>query len=197
MTEQTDLPIEKQQPITSDIANLPKESNIAREEFLQRIKAGIAQDEEFDKQVKTIEKEIGLLDWTYINKITEEEPFNVSQFANFFLCRPEYNIVTDKNSQVIYLYTDKTGIYHKKGEQHLQYLIDKVLGPHSNSHRINESINLLKIRTFASITYSQKIAVQNGLLISNLGSWNLSHLASSTPTNLTSRINKVQKANPG
>ncbi len=150
---------------TSDVpSGLPKEPNPARDKWMQKIKAEIAQDEEFNKQVKTIEKELGSVNWTYIDMITEDEPFNVSEFTRAIICRPEYNIVTDKNSQVIYLYTEKTGIYHKDGENYLKFIIDSVLGPQSSSHRINETIDLIKVRTCATFTYSPEIAVQNGLL---------------------------------
>ncbi len=141
-----------------------EESKAAKEAWKKEIAETTAKINEFDKQIKTIETEIGTIDWTYVNLITEDEPFNVSEFVNTLLARREYHIVTDKNSQVIYLYTERTGVYHKDGEQYLRHIIDNVLGQHSTSHKINEAIELIKIRTYASITHSKKIAVQNGLL---------------------------------
>jgi P4 family phage/plasmid primase-like protien len=43
-------------------------------------------------------------------------------------------------------------------------MIDKALGKESTTHRINETITLLKYKTYAAITQSKKIAVLNGLL---------------------------------
>jgi P4 family phage/plasmid primase-like protien len=62
------------------------------------------------------------------------------------------------------LYDKNSGIYHKNGEQFLKVIFNSVLGKESTPHRIKDTIELVKIKTFAAITPSAKIAVQNGLL---------------------------------
>jgi len=117
---------------------------------------------EFEKTITFIENELGPMGWAYA--INEEQPFRAAELASYIMSRTEYSVITDKSSEVVYLYVDKLGIYRKDGEQILRHLIDKALGNESTTHRINETINLLKIRTYAAITQSKKIAVLNGLL---------------------------------
>ncbi len=146
------------EPPTSDVPITPKEHSPG---FL-KLKESCAKIEEFEKNVKSIGKVLGVIDWRY--PITEDHPYNPSELTNSIINRKEYRIITDQKTQVIYFWNTKTGIYHKDGEVYLRFLIDNVLGLESKTHRINEVIELLKIRTYATIIPSQKIAVQNGLL---------------------------------
>lgn len=152
--------------ITSDIPLPTEEPNPYKEEFIKNAKILEQQEAEYEKKIKTIEQELGPIDWQYnpCNDHGEPTKFNASDLRNTILNISEYNIITDKNSQIIYFYTKKTGIYHKNGEQYLRFLIDNVLGEKSATRKINETIELLKIKTYASIEVSPKIAVLNGLL---------------------------------
>jgi putative DNA primase/helicase len=96
--------------------------------------------------------------------IDEEHPFNAEELATIILKREEYGIITDRSTEVIYLYTEKFGVYRKDGEQILRTLIDQVLKTSSSTQRINETISLIKIKTYAIIKPSEKIAVLNGIL---------------------------------
>ena len=152
--------------ISSDIPPPTKEPNPLKEEFIKNVKAHAKKKEEYERKIKTIEQEMGPINWCYNPKDDHGEPkeFNASDLRDMILNERSYNILTDKHTQVIYLYTQKTGIYHKDGEQYLEYLIDRVLGDKSTTRKISETIELLKIKTYAEIEPSQKIAVKNGLL---------------------------------
>lgn len=118
--------------------------------------------QEFEKTIKFIERELGL-SWKY-SVDNKEHPFRASELACYIMSCPSYSIITDKDSEVIYLYIENLGIYRKDGEKILRTMIDKALGVESRTHRINETINLLKYKTYATIGQSNKIAVLNGLL---------------------------------
>jgi P4 family phage/plasmid primase-like protien len=150
--------------INSDIPSPQPVPNPAREQWINDVKIEDEKIKQYEKQIQTIEKELGIIEWTYVDNISEESPFKATELADTLRHRVEYNIVTDKNTQVIYLYTNTTGVYHKDGEQYLRFLIDRILGSESTIHRINETIELLKIRSYSTIIHSQKIAVENGLL---------------------------------
>jgi hypothetical protein len=96
--------------------------------------------------------------------IDEEHPFNAEDLANIIITREEYSVITDSSSEIIYVYTEKFGIYRKNGEKILRVLIDHVLKAKSSTHKINETIGLIKIKTCATIKPSEKIAVLNGIL---------------------------------
>lgn len=134
----------------------------ARTKWVNERKKIELQIAEFAKNIKFIEQELGKVDWGVC--VTDENPFRASELAACLMKRPEYNIVTDKDSEVIYLYIEKLGIYRKDGEQILRTMIDMGLEKESTTHRINETINLLKYKTYAAIIPSKKIAVLNGLL---------------------------------
>jgi P4 family phage/plasmid primase-like protien len=154
---------EKPKPTTSDVPlGMPQEPNPEREAFLKRLKEGEADIEKFAQYAQTIEKELGIIDWTY--PVTAEHPFNPDELAKLMIFRPEYNIVTDKTTQTIYLYAEAAPVYHKDGEVFLRFIIDKVLGNASKPHRINEVVELIKIKTAAALTPSEKISVENGIL---------------------------------
>ena len=159
-------------PITSDLPPVTPEPNSAREAWKKEIEKEDQQQKNYDKNIRTIEKELGSIDWQYVSldDNADPKPFKACELRDVILGRSEYNIITDKHSQVIYLYTNITGVYHKDGEQYLKFLIDNVLGKESTPHRINETIELLKIRTYATIEPSKKIAVSNGLLNVETGS---------------------------
>lgn len=148
--------------------NLPplKEDNPLKIEFISNVRKHEALFKEYEKNIKTIEQEIGPINWVYKPYTENGEPaeFNAPDLRDMILTTMEYNVLTDKNSKVIYFYTKNTGVYHKNGEQYLRFLIDKVLGEKSSVRKINETIELLKIKTCATITESKKIAVKNGLL---------------------------------
>jgi P4 family phage/plasmid primase-like protien len=96
--------------------------------------------------------------------INEEHPFNANELANTIIDRDEYDIITDKTSEIIYFYTKKFGHYRKDGEQILRTLIDQALKTKSSTNKINETIALIKIKTNATINPSKEIAVLNGIL---------------------------------
>lgn len=150
----------------SDIPSPIKEPNPLKEEFIKNVKLHTEKKEQYKKLIKTIEHELGPINWCYNPCDDHGEPteFNASELRDIILHERTYNILTDKHTQVVYLYTQKTGIYHKDGEQYLRYMIDRVLGDKSTTRKINETIELLKIRTYATIEVSPKIAVENGLL---------------------------------
>ena len=86
---------------------------------------------EYEKLINAIEQEIGLIDWGYdpgTDEYGHKLPFSASNLANTILQRQEYKIITDRNSEVMYLWIEKNGTYLKFGEQYLKALIDKVLG---------------------------------------------------------------------
>lgn len=140
----------------------------ARLRLVQAPKEFDAEQQLYAKNIDSIEQEIGPIDWHYSPGLdplyNQPLPFKISVFASTVRERHEYNIITDQNSQVIYLWTEKTGTYSKYGELYLQHIIDKVLEEDSTTQKINQTIELLKIRTYATMTPSTKIAVQNGLL---------------------------------
>ena len=140
--------------------NQQNNQNVNLSEQLQQIEG--AEIKDYEKNIKFIEQEIGPLDWQYI--IDEKHPFRASELASFIMNRTEYSIITDKEPPLIYLFVNRIGVYRKDGEQILRTMIDKALGKESTTHRINETITLLKYKTYAAITPSKKIAVLNGLL---------------------------------
>lgn len=157
----------ERQDIHSDITPSKDEHTPEYLQWKQKQDEQRKKDERYEKQIQTIEKELGSILWRY-EPIHEEDgkprEFRACELRDQVMARREYNIVTDKHTQVIYLYTEKTGFYHKDGEQYLQFILDRALAKDVTTRRINETIELLKIRTYATIQHSQKIAVQNGLL---------------------------------
>ena len=153
-------------PATSDVQpGLTKDLTPESKAFRERMAKLEVAVKKFETNIKTLEKELGVIDWCY--PINEEHPYKVSELAQTILNRisnNECSIITDKNSQNLYFYNQASGFYHKDGELFLRVLIDKVLGLESSPHRINETVELTKIKTYAIITPSKKIAVENGLL---------------------------------
>ena len=149
------------------LVKLPDKPNPAKEAWKKQIEEEAKQEAEYQKHIKFIETELGPIDWRYdpgLDDRGHKKPFSACELRDILLIRQEYNIITDRNSKVIYLWTANTGIYTKHGEDCLRFLLDNVLGSESTTHKINEVIELVKIRTAATTEQSQKIAVLNGLL---------------------------------
>jgi P4 family phage/plasmid primase-like protien len=119
--------------------------------------------ERFGKSIQTIEQELGLIDWCY-PEIDDKHPFNPNELAEMILARPEYGILTDKTTKNLYFYSDRSPVYHQDGEVYLRSLIEKLLMSEAKINRINEVVELIKIKTYATLKPSKKIAVENGTL---------------------------------
>lgn len=148
--------------IESDIPPYTEETSPEAKAAREQWHKDLTKQKEYEKAVNFVEQELGPIDWRY--HIDEDHPFNASELRDQLLTKQDFNIITDRKTQVIYLWTAKTGVYHKDGEQYLRTLIDRILGKESTTRRINETIELLKVRTYATVNPSQKIAVLNGLL---------------------------------
>jgi P4 family phage/plasmid primase-like protien len=119
--------------------------------------------ERFEKSIQTIEKELGLINWRY-PEINEDHPFNVNELAEMILAKQEYGILTDKKTKNLYFYSDSSPVYHQDGEAYLRSLAEKLLMSEARIHRINEVVELIKIKTYATLKASTKIGVENGTL---------------------------------
>ena len=185
------------QNIESDIPKISKTDSPALIAFKEKIAIGQAKTDNFRKTIHTMDAELGEIDWVY--PVNDEMPFNASMFANTIRNHISDNlmcVITDKNSQNIYLYNQASGIYHKDGELFLRILIDKVLGLESKTVRANETIELLKTRSYATMTYSQKVAVENGLLDVEKGTLEEFTYSEFVTTKLQATYNPEAKSEP-
>lgn len=72
-------------------------------------------------------------------------------------------IVTDRNSDELYLYNPDTGIY-EKGDSRLRTIIEACLHEENREHRAKETIYLVHSKTLHELNPSTKLAIENGLL---------------------------------
>jgi putative DNA primase/helicase len=135
------------------------QENSERRQFFEELKNPVSEPK---SNAVFILNEILPLPFDY--PIDRDHPFNAEELADTILSREEYSIITDKHSENTYLYTNKFGVYRKDGEKILKTIIDQALKTNSTTRKINEVTSLIKIKTFATITPSEKIAVLNGIL---------------------------------
>lgn len=75
-----------------------------------------------------------------------------------------FEIRTDVRSDVLYFFDHEKGIYDRNGDMILRGVIDGLLKQENRQHRTSETIYLVHSKTLSKIDFSEKIAVENGLL---------------------------------
>lgn len=75
-----------------------------------------------------------------------------------------YEIKTDALSDRLFFYDYQIGIYDSNGDSKLRTVISNCLGDENRQHRTTETTYLVHSKTLSTITFSMKIAVENGLL---------------------------------
>ena len=92
----------------------------------------------------------------------ENGNFNPALLANDIVQNNEMK--TDPASDVLYLYDYDKGVYDRNGDAALRRVIDSCLRSENRQRRTTEAIYLVHSKTQTEIQFSDKIAVENGLL---------------------------------
>jgi P4 family phage/plasmid primase-like protien len=146
-------------------------NNISAEEIssvMDECKIGKWRDETSQYKDYTIRKA-----WKYYQEnpwrfFRNKKYFVPSWVANEILS--ENYVVALRDTKEIYIYNQERGIYISEGESNIQEAVKKKLQDLSNSHRINEVIKDVTVRTYVSRT---KLGVPDNLLILKNGVYNL------------------------
>jgi P4 family phage/plasmid primase-like protien len=91
-----------------------------------------------------------------------ETGFNPALLAKYIA--ENYEIRTDMHSDTLYFYDSEKGIYDRNGDMMLRSLINDILQRENRQHRSTETVYLVHSKTLSEINFSEKIAVENGLL---------------------------------
>lgn len=163
MTDDTSDPTEKARKIESDVPlGLPQKTP---GECLREFKQALKELPEANYLRPTLEVEFESSLIGHYDPKTEK--FNPVEIACNLI--GTFRILTDKTIGTIYLYYQPNGLYRRDGEAILRYLIQRHLGDESRTHRRNEIIDRIKDMTGSEIIFSQKLAVDNGLLDPSTG----------------------------
>jgi P4 family phage/plasmid primase-like protien len=75
-----------------------------------------------------------------------------------------YNFKTDRRTEILYFYDQKTGCWQQNGEIFVQEILSIILGTENRMSYFSNVLHDLKGLTFQELTFSKKIACLNGLL---------------------------------
>ena len=87
------------------------------------------------------------------------KPARVSQWLH-----DNEHFKTDKKTGLLYYGDKTTGVWSEEGEIWLEQILTVILGEHNTRSYFINILHALKGLTYADITFSEKIAVENGLL---------------------------------
>lgn len=104
---------------------------------------------------------------------------------------------TDRTTGIFYYGDEAKGKWDTNGEVHLQELLSIILGENNRVSHYNNILHDLKGLTYTDITFSKKIAVENGLLdveTGELNPFNLDEMAfHSFPTTYNPKLSPCQE----
>jgi putative DNA primase/helicase len=92
----------------------------------------------------------------------DDGSFNPSKLAQDII--QNYAIQTNIETDDLYIFNEKTGVYDRHGDVVLRKIVDSCLKHESRQRRVAEVIYLIHVRTQGKIEETRKIAVLNGLL---------------------------------
>jgi putative DNA primase/helicase len=71
---------------------------------------------------------------------------------------------TDRETDILYYGEEAKGVWSREGEVKLKEILTKILGENNRESHYRNILHVLKSLTYCDIEFSQKIAVENGLL---------------------------------
>lgn len=199
------LPEEQAQKITSDIQKEAKETgaifldeptkperldytnednyNFAMEQYKQKLTVYTARvqylrGQKQKKESNGIEYPSYNYFFPFDDKTGKPTPFKPAKIAYWLADNDHFK--TDKDTDILYFGDIKTGRWIEKGEVPLKQILAKILGEENRESHFSNIIHDLKSLTYTDVTFSQKIACENGLLDSEtqtLTPFNLDELA--------------------
>lgn len=166
--------------ISSDIPPLTKDPNPLRDEFIKNVKLEAEQKEQ-DKNGEK-EKQIEKIFECFSNKnfpsYEEFNPYDPQDLALGYgaaskrlgfkpalvaeWIRENENFKTDINTGILYFFDGKRWI--QNAEPYLEYLVNLILGQDTKINHYRNIEFALKAKTYSTIEFSKKLALENGLL---------------------------------
>ena len=146
--------------IVSDVPPPTAETNPEKEEYLKRLRAECAEVEKSPFRSLMFKAYFG-----YDHFIAEDDDtgeklgFKPAKVAAYIATEEKF--LTDIKTGILYFYNGKTWV--PNAEPYLEYILVKILGEENKVSHFKNILHSLKGLTYDNITFSKKIAVENGL----------------------------------
>ena len=111
---------------------------------------------------KDVEENVENNDSEYSNFCDSKGRFKPALVAQWL--KKNHAFKTDRKTEILYYYNQKTGCWGENGEVFVQELLAEILGTENRQSYFSNVLHDLKGITYQDITFSKKIACANGLL---------------------------------